>query len=87
MSAKYQIFLLDKDGCTIGAEREADNLTQAKQWMSHLLSDEFARMAETTHQALNTEKAEVRTAAGECVLDAFYEAAAAPDHPNIRKLG
>lgn len=74
MSAKYQIFLLDQDDCTIGAEREADNLTQARQKMGYLLSDNFARGAETTHLALRTEKVEVRNAAGDCVLDAFYEA-------------
>lgn len=77
MSAKYQILLLDRDGCTIDAEREAPNLKQAKQWMKHLLSEEFARRAETTHQALKTEKAEVRDVDGNCVLDAFYEAPAA----------
>lgn len=70
---KYKIVLIDLDGYLLGAEREAATLPQAKDWMAYLLSDAYAeKVVESTHSAMNTFKAEIRTKAGECVADAFY---------------
>lgn len=72
-TGKYLVVLLDKDGCHT-SEREADNLKQAKKEADYLLSDDFAKSCETTHEALGTHKVEVRLASnGECVRDYFYE--------------
>lgn len=73
--AKYRVVLLDKDGYDIG-QRTAENLKEAKQEMAYMLSDAYARIAETTHEATRTHKVEVRNAKGECVLDDFYRPAA-----------
>jgi hypothetical protein len=69
--SKYRVVLLDKDEYEIG-ERPAENLKEAKEQMRHMLSDDYANAAETTHGDMGTYKAEVRNAKGECVLDSFY---------------
>lgn len=70
MDTKYRCFLLDSSGYEI-SERPADNLKEAKATMGYMLSDEYARVAETTHETMGTHKAEVRNAKGECILDKF----------------
>lgn len=70
--SKYRVLLLDTDGYEIG-ERPADNLKEAKAEMTYMLSAQYAQVAETTHEAMGTHKAEVRNAKGECILDDFYE--------------
>lgn len=70
MDTKYRCFLLDSCGYEI-SERPADNLKEAKATMGYMLSDEYARVAETTHETMGTHKAEVRNAKGECILDNF----------------
>lgn len=70
MDTKYRCFLLDSSGYEI-SERPADNLKEAKATMSYMLSDEYARVAETTPETMGTHKAEVRNAKGECILDKF----------------
>lgn len=68
--SKFRVVLLDIGGYVL-AERPAENLKEARTQMKHLLSEEYARGAETSHEKMRTEKAEVRNADGECVLDAF----------------
>jgi hypothetical protein len=68
--SKYQIVLLDAEGFTL-SDRPADNHKQAKNSMRYMLSDEFARMAETTHAIMGTYKVETRNSKGQCVLDQF----------------
>ena len=72
-TGKYKVVLLDKEGFEIG-DREADNLKQSKEAATFLLSDDYARSAETTHASLGTHKVEVRLAStGECIKDYFFE--------------
>jgi len=71
LEAKYRVVLLDADGYEIG-ERSADNLKAAKAEMSYMLSDQYANVAETTHETLGTHKVEARNSKGECILDHFY---------------
>lgn len=70
MESKFRVVLLDAKGFNLG-ERPADNLKQARDAMRYLLSGQFAVVAETSHTAMGTHKAEVRNAKDECVLDAF----------------
>ena len=37
------------------------------------LTGEYARVAETTHETMGTQKAEVRNTKGECILDGFLD--------------
>ncbi len=69
--SKYSVVLLDKDGYELSS-RPADNLKEAKGHVRYLLSDDYANMAESSHDDMGTEKAEVRNAAGECVYDRFH---------------
>lgn len=70
--SKYRVVLLGKDGCELG-ERPADSQKEGKSEMRYMLSDDYAKAAETTHDKMGTYKAEVRSAStGACVLDAFY---------------
>lgn len=73
--SKYRVVLLDDDACELG-ERPADNLREARSEMSYMLSDGYAKAAETTHENMGTHKAEVLDARGECVIDQFLEMAA-----------
>lgn len=68
--SKYRVVLLDKDECELG-ECQADGLKGAKAEMRRMLSDDYAKAAETTHERMGTYKAEVRNATAECVADAF----------------
>lgn len=68
--AKYRVLLLDAEGYEI-SDRLADNLKEAKKTMAYMLSEQYASVAETTHQTMGTHKAEVRNAGGECILDEF----------------
>lgn len=68
--SKYRVVLLDTDGYEI-SERPADNLKEAKATMAYMLSDQYAEVAETTHETMGTHKVEVRNAKGECILDDF----------------
>lgn len=47
--SKFQVVLLDNDGYDLG-ERPAENLKEAKEQMRYLLSESYARAAETTHE-------------------------------------
>lgn len=66
--ARYRVVLLDNQGFEVG-EKEADTLKEAKGKARYMLSDEYARNTESTHD--RTHKVEVRNADGECVFDAF----------------
>ena len=68
----YKVILKDSGGYEIDS-RPADNLKEAKNIAKYLLSDEFARMAESTHADLGTERVEVFNKAGECVWDDVIE--------------
>lgn len=69
---KYRVTLLDTDGYEI-SESQADSLKEAKATMAYMLTDEYARGAETTHETMGTQKAEVRNTKGECILDGFLD--------------
>lgn len=69
----YTIVLLDHDGFDVGSS-EAENLKEAKKRARYLISDDYARNTESTHD--QTQKVEVRDEAGDCVWDLF--------HPNAR---
>lgn len=69
--SKYRVILLDKSGYDIG-ERAAENLKEAKHEMAYMLSDQYATVAESTHEIMGTYKVEVRNAKGECVLDDMF---------------
>lgn len=68
---KYRVVLIDAEGYEIG-ERPADNLREARAEMRYMLSDQYAKVAETTHETMGTCKVEVQNARGECILDEFY---------------
>ena len=70
--SKYRVILLDLEGYHL-SERPADNLPEAKSTMAYMLSDAYARAAETTHEAMGSQKVEVRNAKDECVLDGFRD--------------
>jgi hypothetical protein len=73
--AKYQIVLKASDGTHISDWYDADNLKRAKEIAKRLLSDDWARDGETTHETLGTEKVEVlNNKTGECMYDEFYKA-------------
>lgn len=65
----YNVILLDAEDGVIDS-READTLKEAKRIAKRMLADEYARSAETTHEAWGTYKAEIRRD-GECVADYF----------------
>ena len=67
---EYITLLLDGDGFEIGSGPLVTNLKDAKGHAKYLLTDEYARAAETTHEAMGTAKVEVRVN-GECIWDAF----------------
>lgn len=67
----YKILLKDSDGFTIGSEHEANGMKAAKQTAKRLLSADYAKSCETTHEALRTEKVEILNESGECVADLF----------------
>ena len=69
--SEYSVVLLDKSTCEI-TQRPAESIKEAKAELKHLLSDEFAKAAGSTHESMGTFKAEVRNVAGECILDRFY---------------
>ena len=71
MDSKYQVILLDQDGCHISVD-EADSLKAAKIKARYLFSEDYARQAETTHARLGTYKVEIRNADGICLWDDFY---------------
>lgn len=70
----YGVILKDHRGSHISDWYEADNLKDAKERANYLLSDEWAIDAETTHEALGTNKVEILNKNGECVWDKFYTA-------------
>jgi len=65
---KYRIVLLDEDGYVLG-ESEAETLSKGRERARYMLSDEYARATESTHE--HTHKVEVRNQAGQCVWDSF----------------
>ena len=65
----YTVALLDSEGFEITSEL-AGSLAQAKKAAKYLISDDFAKSAETTREAMGAYKAEV-TVDGECVWDVF----------------
>jgi hypothetical protein len=68
--SKYNVVLLDGDGYELSS-RPADTLKAAKADAKYLLSDDYARVVETSHADMQTEKVEVRGSAGEVVWDKF----------------
>lgn len=67
---KYSIVLLDEDNYEISAYH-ANSLKDAKKIMEYMLSEKYAKSAETNHKAMGTHKAEVRNVNNECILDKF----------------
>ncbi|MGN8119960.1 hypothetical protein [Labrys sp. 22185] len=67
---EYNVILRDADGCDIVSDL-IEGLPAAKKRARYMLSDEFARYLGSSHETLWTHKAEVQTADGECVWDAF----------------
>lgn len=61
--------LLDNQGYTI-TECECDTKKEAKDRCKYYLTDSYAQQAETSHERLGTEKAEV-IVNGECEWDEF----------------
>ena len=68
--AQYNVLLLDSDGCETVNDL-IDGLPAAKKRAKYLLSDAFADSVESTHEALQTKKVEVRSENGECLWDVF----------------
>lgn len=67
----YVIFLKDRDGFEITSDL-APNMKEAKKHAKYLLSPDYARSCETTHENLGTRKVEIcETESGDCVWDAF----------------
>lgn len=61
--------LLDSNGYTI-TEMDCETKKEAKERCKYYLSDAYTKSAETTHENLGTEKAEVLID-GECEWDSF----------------
>lgn len=68
--SKYNVVLLDGEGFELSS-RPADTLKAAKADGKYLLSDNYARVIESTHADQRTHKIEVRDSAGEVVWDKF----------------
>lgn len=68
--AEYSVVLLDSDGCETVNDL-VETLPAAKARAKYLLSDDFARSIESTHETQGTAKVEIRNASGECLWDAF----------------
>lgn len=66
------VVLLDNKGFTITSQ-ECESIKEAKERARYYISDSYERNAETTHEVLGTEKAEVRVN-GECLWDVFRAA-------------
>lgn len=66
-----EVILLDKNGYEITRE-ERESIKDAKDRAKYLISDAYAKSAETTHENLGTDKVEIRVN-GECIYDWFYE--------------
>lgn len=64
----YNVVLLDKDGYET-ANDVVDGLPAAKKTAAYLLSADYAKAVESTHETLGTDKVEVRNESGECVWD------------------
>lgn len=69
--AQYNVVLVDMGGFDIAADL-VDGLNMAKARARYFLTDEYARHIGTTHEALDTCKAEVRKeGSDECFWDVF----------------
>lgn len=68
--AEYNVILKDAEGHDTVAD-VIEGMTAAKRHARYLISDDFARYMETTHESLQTSKAEVHNVRGECVWDVF----------------
>lgn len=66
--AQYNVVLLDRDGFDIVNDL-VDGLPAAKKTANYLLSADFAKTVESTHETLGTTKVEVRNESGECIWD------------------
>ena len=73
----FHVILYDRDGYEIDS-REIEGKANAKRIAKHMLSDEYARLSETTHATLKTMKVSVfnegdKTGANAvCEWDAFH---------------
>lgn len=71
----YTIKLKDKDGYVI-EQRTEEGRKAADETARYLISDEFARRgAESTHEALGTDRVEVSNSADEIVFDIQFDRA------------
>ena len=52
----FTVILYDRDGCEIADYPDVEGMAKAKTRAKHLLSEEWARANETTHERLRTEK-------------------------------
>ena len=66
--SKFRIVLRDANGFDI-CDREAESLREAKRLATYLLTDEFARLAEVTHERGDVETTVVLDQNDECVWD------------------